>query len=150
MSQTTVMVSITRLPGNEDLPLPAYQSEGAAGLDLHAAVTSPCIIRPNRVAVVPCGFAMAVPEGYEAQIRPRSGLAAKWAVGVANSPGTIDSDYRGEVSVILINQGEADFIVTRGMRIAQLVLMPIFRISWVEVKALPPTSRGQGGFGHTG
>jgi dUTP pyrophosphatase len=143
-------VPIRRLPGAEDLPLPAYQSEGAAAMDLHAAVGPDIVLEPGAVARVPCGFAMAIPAGYEAQIRPRSGWAARHAVTVANAPGTIDSDYRGEVQVLLINHGPEPFRVTRGMRIAQMVVVPLPRVAWREVGELPPTGRGAGGFGHTG
>lgn len=150
MNNTIVHVALLRLPGQEDLPLPAYQSEHAAGMDLHAAVHQDLAIAPGTVALVPCGIAIAVPPGYEAQVRPRSGLAAKFAIGLPNAPGTIDADYRGEVKVILINHGRAPFVVTRGMRIAQLVVQPVPRVQWQVVQELPPTDRGQGGFGHTG
>ena len=145
-------VPIRRLPHGADLPLPAAQSAGAAGMDLHAAVPAdaPVTVAPGAVVVVPCGFAMAVPEGWEAQVRPRSGLAAKHALTVANAPGTIDSDYRGEVKVILANLGREPFTISRGLRIAQLLLRPTFRAAWVEVDALPETARGEGGFGSTG
>ena len=143
-------VPIRRLAGAEDLPLPAYQSEGAAAMDLHAAVVPDIVLEPGAVARVPCGFAVAIPPGYEAQIRPRSGWAARHAVTVANAPGTIDSDYRGEVQVLLINHGREPFRVTRGMRIAQMVVVPVPRVAWREVAELPPTGRGAGGFGHTG
>lgn len=143
-------VRIRRLPGNADLPLPAYQTKDAVGMDVHAAVTTDISIAPGEVAGIPCGFALAVPPGYEAQVRPRSGLAAKNAISVANSPGTIDPDYRGEVKVLLINHGKSPFVVTRGMRIAQLLVLPVPRIAWVELDELPSTERGAGGFGHTG
>jgi dUTP pyrophosphatase len=143
-------VKIRRLPGNADLPLPAYQTKDAVGMDVHAAVTSDLSVAPSEVAAVPCGFAMAVPPGFEAQVRPRSGLAAKNAVTVANAPGTIDPDYRGEVKVLLINHGKTPFVVTRGLRIAQLLVVPVPRVAWVEVAELPATDRGEGGFGHTG
>jgi dUTP pyrophosphatase len=146
----TVDVKIQRLPGNSDLPLPAYQSGDAVGMDLHAAVREPLSVAPGEVAGVPCGFAMALPPGYEAQVRPRSGLAAKNAISLVNTPGTIDPDYRGEVKVLLINHGKTPFVVTRGMRIAQMVVMPVPRVAWSEVAELPPTERGAGGFGHTG
>lgn len=146
----TLEVKIRRLPGNADVPLPAYQSQDAVGMDLHAAVTEPVTVAPGAVAGIPCGFAMALPPGYEAQVRPRSGLAAKNAVSLANPPGTIDPDYRGEVKVLLINHGKEPFVVTRGMRIAQMVVMPVPRVSWAEVSELPATARGEGGFGHTG
>ena len=147
---TTIDVSIRRLPGNSDVPLPSYQSQDAVGMDLHAAVTADVVIAPGAVAGIPCGFAMALPPGYEAQVRPRSGLAAKHAISLVNTPGTIDPDYRGEVKVLLINHGKEPFVVTRGMRIAQMVVMPVPRVAWAVVDELPPTPRGEGGFGHTG
>ncbi len=148
----TIPVSIQRLPGGEGLPLPAYQSQHAAGMDLHAAVdeNQPAVIAPGQIVLVPCGFAMAVPVGYEAQIRPRSGLAAKHGISMPNTPGTIDADYRGPIKVPLINHGADPFEVTRAMRIAQMIIKPVPRAHWVEVDELPPTDRGQGGFGHTG
>ena len=147
---STIGVKIKRLPGNDDVPLPSYQSRDAVGLDLHAAVREPLTVAPGAVAGIPCGFAMALPPGYEAQVRPRSGLAAKQAISLANTPGTIDPDYRGEVKVLLINHGKEPFVVTRGMRIAQMVVMPVPRVAWEEVSELPSTPRGEGGFGHTG
>lgn len=150
MSREEVVVLIRRLPGNEDIPLPEYQTEQAAAMDLHAAVSEPTQILSGEILLVPCGFSLAVPVGFEAQIRPRSGLAVKSAIGVANSPGTIDSDYRGEVKVALINLGKSPFSVERGMRIAQLLIAPVPRVRWEEVPALPGTARGEGGFGHTG
>jgi dUTP pyrophosphatase len=146
----TLQVKIRRLPHGEGLPLPAYQSQDAVGMDLHAAVTADVTVDPGAVAAIPCGFEMALPPGYEAQVRPRSGLAAKHAISLANTPGTIDPDYRGEVKVLLINHGKERFTVTRGMRIAQMVVMPVPRVSWSEVRELPSTERGAGGFGHTG
>jgi len=143
-------VRIRRLPGNADLPLPSYQTKEAVGMDVHAAVTTDVTIAPGEVAGIPCGFSMAVPPGHEAQVRPRSGLAAKNAITLANSPGTIDPDYRGEVKVLLINHGTSAFVVTRGMRVAQLLVLPVPRVAWVEVDELPSTERGSGGFGHTG
>ena len=143
-------VKIRRLPGNADLPLPSYQTKDAVGMDVHAAVTSDVTVAPGEVAGIPCGFSMAVPPGYEAQVRPRSGLAAKNAISLANTPGTIDPDYRGEVKILLINHGKAPFVVSRGMRIAQLLVLPVPRVAWVEVDELPSTERGAGGFGHTG
>jgi dUTP pyrophosphatase len=147
---SSLEVKIRRLPGNADVPLPSYQTRDAAGMDLHAAVTSAVTVAPGEVAGIPCGLALAVPPGFEAQVRPRSGLAAKNAVSIANPPGTIDPDYRGEVKVLLINHGKSPFVVTRGMRIAQLLVLPVPRVTWVEVDDLPPTERGEGGFGHTG
>lgn len=146
----TIEVAICRLPGNDDVPLPSYQTGGAAGLDLHAAVTADLLIAPGAVAAVPCGFSIALPDGHEAQVRPRSGLAAKHSIGIVNAPGTIDPDYRGEVKALLINLGREPFTVTRAMRIAQMVVMPLPRVAWRVVGELPPTVRGAGGFGHTG
>ena len=119
-------------------------------MDLHAAVEQDMVLEPGGSAPIPCGFAMAVPPGYEAQVRPRSGLAAKNGISVLNTPGTIDPDYRGEVKVILVNHGREPFRITRGMRIAQMMIAPVPRVEWREVSELPPTARGEGGFGHTG
>ena len=143
-------VPIRKLPGNDDVPLPTYQTADSVGMDLHAAVAETVTVPPGKTATVPCGFAMAVPAGHEAQVRPRSGLAAKHGVTVLNTPGTIDPDYRGEVRVILVNHGAAPFEVTRGMRIAQMLVLPVPRVEWREVDELPTTARGEGGFGHTG
>jgi dUTP pyrophosphatase len=145
-----VKVTIVLLSHGRDLPLPAYQTAHAAAMDLPAAVDAPITIVPGQIALVGCGFAMAVPEGHEAQIRPRSGLAAKHGLTVVNAPGTIDADYRGEVKVALINLGSAPVVVDRGMRIAQLVVAPVVRVDWQVVSELPETARGAGGFGHTG
>lgn len=141
-------VAFKRLPGNADLPLPAYASVGAAGFDLRAAAD--LTIVPGAVALVPTGFAVAVPEGFELQVRPRSGLAAKHGVTVLNSPGTVDSDYRGEVAVILINHGGVPFAIARGDRIAQAVIAAAPQAELVEVANLDDTARGSGGFGSTG
>ena len=122
----------------------------AAGLDLCAAVDAPLMIPRGQIKLVPCGFAMAIPEGYEAQVRPRSGLASKHGITLINSPGTIDADYRGEVFVPLINHGPADFVIERGMRIAQMLVLPVPSVEVVEVESLDDTARGAGGFGHTG
>lgn len=143
-------VMIQQLPGHHDLPLPGYQSEHAAGMDLAAAVTEPVTIQPGEICLIPCGFALAVPEGFEAQVRPRSGLATRHGISMPNTPGTIDADYRGEVKVPLINHGKEPFEVTRGMRIAQMVILPVPRVQWQPVEQLPESGRGQGGFGHTG
>ena len=145
-----VRIPITVLPGNEDLPLPAYQTAHAAAMDLCAAVPSAVILAPGDIQLVGCGFAMAVPEGFEAQVRPRSGLAARSGITVVNSPGTIDPDYRGEVKVALVNLGRAAFSIERGMRIAQLLVAPVARVMWEKTETLSETSRGAGGFGHTG
>ena len=145
-----IRIEITRKPGCEDIPLPRYMSGGAAGMDVRAACDGDVTISPGQVTLIPCGFSMAVPVGYEAQIRPRSGLALKHGIVVANAPGTIDADYRGEVSVILGNVGREDFELRRGMRIAQMVIAPVCRARLAEVDKLEPTDRGEGGFGHTG
>ncbi len=148
----SVCVRVVRLAHGEGLPLPAYETTGAAGLDLRAAVgpTTPMTIAPGARALVPTGFSMAVPEGYEAQVRPRSGLALRHGITCLNAPGTIDSDYRGEIGVILINHGTEPFVILRGERVAQLVLAPVTRGDLVEVDALEETARGAGGFGSTG
>ena len=143
-------VEITWLPHGRGLPLPAAETRDAAGLDLAAAVEAPVIIAVGGRALIPAGFAMALPAGYEAQVRPRSGLAVEHGVTVLNAPGTIDADYRGEVKVPLINLGEAPFTVTRGMRIAQMVVAPVASVRLVEVAALDATPRGGNGFGSTG
>jgi dUTP pyrophosphatase len=142
-------VSLTRLTGG-DLTLPSYQTIGSAGMDLPAAVDEPVTLLPGEFRLIPCGFAIALPDGYEAQIRPRSGLGRRAGVTVLNAPGTIDADYRGEVAVLLVNHGRDPFDVKRGDRIAQLVVGPVARVSWKIVATLPETSRGAGGFGHTG
>ena len=151
MSQPSPLrVAISRLPGNDDLPLPTYQTEHAAAMDIHAAVPQPVVIQPGKIEKIPAGFAMAVPVGYEAQIRPRSGLATKFGVTLPNSPGTIDADYRGPIIVALINLGSEPFEVTRGMRIAHMLITPVPHVQWEEVTDLGETARGKGGFGHTG
>jgi dUTP pyrophosphatase len=150
MPHEEVNVLFHRLPGNEDLPLPQYQTAQAIAMDLPAAVREMTRLLPGEILLVPCGFSMAVPAGYEAQIRPRSGLASKSGVTVVNSPGTIDPDYRGEVKVALINLSAKPFSIERGMRIAQMLVVPVPRVRWEEVKELPDTTRGEGGFGHTG
>lgn len=145
-----VEVQVRRLPGAEDLPLPAYATAGAVGVDLYAAVTEPVTLLPGERALVPTGIAIALPDGYEAQVRPRSGLALEYGVTLLNAPGTIDTDYRGEIKVIMVNFGREPFIIRRGDRIAQLVVQPVGRIKWREVASLDATPRGEGGFGHTG
>ena len=145
-----VVVAVKRLAHGKDLPLPKYESEGAAGLDLLAAVDQPFDLVPGATAMVPTGLSIALPQHFEAQIRPRSGLAAKHGVTVLNSPGTVDADYRGEVKVILINHGKAALTIERGMRIAQMVVAPVTRLAWDEADTLPETGRGAGGFGSTG
>ena len=145
-----VRVAVTRLPGADDVPLPAYATEGAAGLDLRAVVEKEFVLHPGDRVSVPTGIAVAVPPGYEGQVRSRSGLALRHGIVLPNSPGTIDSDYRGELQVILWNTGDEPFAIRRGDRIAQLVLAPVDRLSWDEVDELPETPRGEGGFGSTG
>ena len=148
----SVEVAIQRLPHGEGLPLPAYQTAGAAGLDLPAAIAANAklVIEPGAWELVPTGFAIALPPGYEAQVRPRSGLALKHGVTVLNAPGTIDCDYRGEVAVVLINHGRTAFEVTRGLRIAQMVVAPVAGVRLKENLHLPETTRGVGGYGSTG
>jgi len=137
-------------PGAADIPLPHYATQDSAGMDIHAAVAEDIAILPGAAALIPSGFSIEVPSGYEAQVRPRSGLALKHGVTVLNAPGTIDADYRGEVGVILINHGKQAFTVRRGDRIAQLVVAAHERVAWVESESLDATARGEGGFGHTG
>ncbi|HKF61294.1 MAG TPA: dUTP diphosphatase [Dongiaceae bacterium] len=147
---TPIEVPLQRLPHGAGLPLPSYATVDAAGLDLLAAVAEPIELAPGARRLVPTGISIALPPGYEAQLRPRSGLALKHGVTLLNSPGTIDADYRGEVGVILINLGEAPFRLQRGDRIAQLVIAPVARLAWRESEALPESARGAGGFGSTG
>jgi dUTP pyrophosphatase len=147
----TLNVRISRVDDTtDDLALPTYATSGSAGMDVCAAVRSDLTISPGETALVPTGFRIELPPGHEAQVRPRSGLAAKYGVGILNSPGTIDSDYRGEVKVILTNFGRQPFTIHRGDRIAQLVVARYERVHWQEVPALEDTARGDGGFGHTG
>ncbi|MBV9420834.1 MAG: dUTP diphosphatase [Alphaproteobacteria bacterium] len=143
-------INIVRLPHAKDLPLPAYATEGSAGMDLLAAVEHDVEIAPARHVMVPTGISIELPTGTEGQVRPRSGLAAKFGVTVLNAPGTVDSDYRGEVKVMLINHGDAPFAVTRGMRIAQLIIARHEQAEWVERASLSDTARGTGGHGSTG
>lgn len=143
-----VDVRLQRL--HDGAQLPAYQTAHAAGMDLHACLEEPLTLKPGQIALVPCGFAIAVPEGFEAQVRPRSGLATKHGIGMPNAPGTIDADYRGEVKVPLINLGQAPFVVEHGARIAQMVIAPVARATVREVAELEATARGAGGFGSTG
>lgn len=145
-----VNIAIIKLSHAGDLPLPGYMSEGASGLDLYAAVERDIIIRPKEYRLIPTGIAMAIPTGYEGQVRPRSGLAYKHGITVLNAPGTIDADYRGEIKVLLINHGSKPYTISRGERIAQLIIQPVPRVKLVEVDRLPPSQRGDGGFGHTG
>jgi dUTP pyrophosphatase len=150
LSVKRIEVGVARLPGNDDLPLPEYMSEGASGMDLPAAVGEPVTIPPGGVARVPTGIAIEVPPGHEGQVRSRSGLALRHGVFVLNGPGTVDSDYRGEVGVVLANFGSEAFTVHRGDRIAQLVIGRVSRAAWVEREDLEPSVRQGGGFGHTG
>jgi len=150
MSAADIEVAVERLPHAADLPLPAYASAGAAGLDLPAAVEHDLVFPPGGRALVPTGYRIALPAGYEAQVRPRSGLALKAGLTVLNAPGTIDADYRGEIGVVLINLGAEAFTVTRGMRIAQLVVAPVSRAQLIERDGLDDTARGAGGFGSSG
>jgi len=146
-----IRVPITRTTDTaEDIPLPSYATAHSAGMDICAAVEGELVLHPGDAALIPTGFAIALPEGYEAQIRPRSGLAIKHQVTVLNAPGTIDADYRGEVKVILANFGKHDFVIRRGDRIAQMVIARYARVAWHEQDALDETVRGTGGFGHTG
>jgi dUTP pyrophosphatase len=146
----TVEILVTRLPHAEGLPLPAYATAGAAGMDLMAAVTEPLVIPPGGRTLVPTGLRIALPHGYELQVRPRSGLALKHGITMPNTPGTVDEDYRGELQVIVMNAGSEPFTVERGLRIAQAVVAPVTRAAWREVETLPDTARGEGGFGSTG
>jgi len=147
---TALPVPVTVLPHGGDLPLPEYASAAAAGVDLVAALAAPLTLGPGERAAVPTGISLALPEGFEAQVRPRSGLALKHGITVLNSPGTIDADYRGEIRVILANLGSEPVTLRRGERVAQLVVAPVTRIAWQTVAALPDSARGAGGFGSTG
>lgn len=143
-------MQVRRLESAHDLPLPEYQTPDSAALDLHAAVEAPVTLAPGDIALVPTGLTIALPPGYEAQVRPRSGLAVKHGLSLPNTPATIDADYRGEIRVPLINHGREPVVIERGMRIAQMLAMPVPRIVWDEVDELPASHRGEGGFGHTG
>ena len=150
MDIETIHVEITRTPGTEDIPLPEYMSEHASGMDLCAAVKEPVELAPAEIRLIPTGITIAVPPGFEAQVRPRSGLALKHGITVVNAPGTIDSDYRGQVGIILGNFGQRPFSITRGARIAQLVIQRVVRANWQPREELTETERNDGGFGHTG
>lgn len=146
-----IKIRIARVqPDKNDIPLPSYATHGASGMDVYAAVDSEIQLKKGETLLIPTGFYIEVPSGFEAQIRPRSGLAIKYGISVLNTPGTIDSDYRGEVKVILTNFGKEDFIIHRGDRIAQMVIVPVVQAKWEEVSLLTETKRGAGGFGHTG
>ncbi len=150
LSPHVTEIRLLRLPHGAGLAPPAYATAGAAGMDILAAVDAPVVIAPAGRALIPTGFAIALPPGFELQIRPRSGLALKHGITLPNSPGTIDEDYRGEVQIIVLNAGDEPFTITRGMRIAQGVLAPVFRAAWIETETLDETVRGIGGFGSTG
>ncbi len=145
-----MIIKIKRLPNNPDLPLPQYATEFSSGLDLFACIEEPLIIKPFERKLIPTGIAIEIPQGYEAQIRPRSGLAINYGITVLNTPGTIDSDYRGEIKVILINLGQTDFFIERGMKIAQMVIAPVVQAIVIEDNNLSITQRGSNGFGSTG
>ena len=145
-----IIVKVKRLHDIEDIPLPVYESQGSSGMDIRAAVKEHVLLKPGEIKLIPTGLAVSVPPGYEAQIRPRSGLALHHGIGMVNSPGTIDSDYRGEISIIMINWGTEAFEIKSGDRIAQMVFSRVYRADLVEVNDLDATSRGHGVFGHTG
>jgi dUTP pyrophosphatase len=144
-----INVCIQKIAGNEDIPLPQYMTNQAAGMDIFAAVAQEEIIKPGGRKKIPTGIAIALPEGFEAQIRPRSGLAINEGITLLNSPGTIDADYRGEIALIVINHGEKPFIIHRGQRLAQMVVQKVCQVEWIEAEKLHSTERGSGGFGHT-
>ncbi len=152
LSHSSLSVSIARLPHGNGLPIPGYATAGAAGMDLYAAVPvdEPVVMAAGERALIPTGIAVALPQGYEAQIRPRSGLALRHGIGMVNSPGTIDSDYRGEILVLLINHGAEAFAVERGARIAQMIVAPVSHVQWQVAESLSPSARGESGFGSTG
>lgn len=145
-----IKVYVEQTDASKDLPLPKYMSQQAAGMDLYAAVDEPEVLGKGEIKLIPTGLKIALPEGYEAQIRPRSGLAFKYGISLVNTPGTIDADYRGEIKIIMINFGDADFVINRGERIAQMVINQIEQIDWALTNTLEETLRGDGGFGHTG
>jgi dUTP pyrophosphatase len=147
--ETRIIIPLLRTGAHADLPVPQHMTDDAAGVDLLAALEEPVSLAPAARALVPTGIAIAVPRGYEAQVRPRSGLALRHGVTVLNAPGTIDADYRGEIMVLLVNLGAEPFVVRRGDRIAQMIVAPVARVEWREVPSLPSTLRGGGGFGHT-
>jgi dUTP pyrophosphatase len=146
----TLALKIKRLEDNDDMPLPSYGSDGSSGMDIRASVKEPVVLKPGEIRLIPTGLTVSIPRGYEGQIRPRSGLALQYGMGIINSPGTIDSDYRGEICIIVINWGEQPFTIRRGDRIAQMVMAKVFRAEIIEVDELDLTQRGVGGFGHSG
>jgi dUTP pyrophosphatase len=145
-----IPIKIKRLQNNPDLPLPGYETEGSSGMDIRAAVDAPIVLNPGEIRLIQTGLCMSIPHGYEGQVRPRSGLALRHGIGMVNSPGTIDSDYRGEISIIMINWGQNPFTINRGDRIAQMVIGKVLRADLVSVDSLDSTLRGDGGFGHSG
>lgn len=145
-----ISIAVRQLPHAEGLPLPVYATQGSAGMDLAAAVEAAITLLPGERATVPTGLCLSIPDGYEGQVRPRSGLAQRYGLAMVNAPGTVDSDYRGEVKVLLINLGDQPVTIRRGDRIAQLVIAPVARAQLVPTEELPPTQRGEGGFGHSG
>ena len=145
-----IEIKVKRLGNNQDLDLPSYESDGSSGMDIRAAVEESCIVKQGEIKLIPTGLAISVPVGYEAQIRPRSGLAVKHGIGLVNSPGTIDADYRGEIGIIMINWGQEPFIINRGDRIAQMVITKVYQAGIIRVDDLDSTERGDGGFGHSG
>lgn len=150
MNSTEITIEIMQLPGHEDLPLPAYETAHASGMDVRAAITEAVTLNPGMRMAVPTGLCMAIPPGYEAQVRPRSGWALREGITMINAPGTIDADYRGEIKVLLVNLGDAAVTINRGDRIAQIVFGPVVNVSWEKTVKLAKTLRGAGGFGHTG
>jgi len=146
----TIRVRIKRLDSCKDVPLPEYETEGASGMDLRAAVAGKVVLNPGEVRLIPTGLLVSIPRGYEAQIRPRSGLALKHGVGMVNAPGTIDSDYRGEIGLIMVNWGQEPFVIQRGDRVAQMVISKVYRAEFLETDDLVSTKRGEKGFGHSG
>jgi dUTP pyrophosphatase len=145
-----ILIKFKRLDDSADLPLPRYESKGSSGMDIRACVKEPVILQPGQIKMIPTGLAVSIPFGYEAQMRPRSGLALKHGIGLVNSPGTIDSDYRGEIGIIMINWGESLFTIRRGDRIAQMIISKVCRADIVEAETLDNSLRGEGGFGHSG
>ena len=145
-----IAIKIKRVDADMNIPLPAYESEGSSGLDIRAFVEEPVQLLPGEIRLIPTGLAVSIPAGYEAQIRPRSGLDLRYGVGMVNSPGTIDSDYRGEIGIILINWGQEPFVIHKGDRIGQMIITKVYQADLVEVDCLDETDRGKGGFGHTG
>jgi dUTP pyrophosphatase len=150
VDEKRITIRVKQLDGGNNLPLPAYASEGASGLDIRAAVQEPVRLNPGEIKLIPTGLAMSIPPGFEAQIRPRSGLALRHGIGMVNSPGTIDSDYRGEIAIILINWGKIPYVIQNGDRIAQMIISRTYRVEIIEAEDLDDTERGTGGFGHSG